>query len=562
MQLIFVKQKVGEKIRNLPQEGLLPAHGEIPVGWKESSVCYSRATEPLSPTIQLPDWSGAAGKDGKAAELGRKEPTGPGASPEDSAPGPVGGTAECTVGGQLKGLPAGVSSARGGPSEAGEAGGGQTFAPLRGADSLSTPAAAAGLPVSPPRRAGTQAARGESHRCRRSSTASVVVADGANGGVGVGGAGGISSLSSSSLPNASAAGRVTDEPPVEKSVIVTRCKPTGNVINSEESIEQPPPPVLPVAAALNGGEGELTGKGTKSEGLELGRNRLEEEEKEAEAAAAAEVTSREAGEGGTMVEKTAEVGEAAPAATPPSSGSVADIGSSPPTGAGEGGSTPTTAEQGAAPPPAAASTGSPDHVSPVGPLSSPIPAKKHPLYNHWTLWYDAGSSGGGRGGPGGRQAAWGSTLRQVYSFGFVEDFWCMYNNIKPPSDLRKGTDLHMFKRNVEPKWEDPVCEKGGKWTVASPAKQVLDAFWLNTLLALIGEQFDEGNDICGVVVNIRDKDRISLWTSTATNEVRQMSIGKQWKVVLDLNEKSMMGFTAHEDAKSGGRSKNKELYYI
>ncbi|GBG64241.1 hypothetical protein CBR_g41162 [Chara braunii] len=100
--------------------------------------------------------SGAARKDGKAAELGRKEPAGPGASPEDSAPGPVGGTAEATVGGQLKGLPAGVSSARGGPSNAGEAGGGQTFAHPKGVDSLSTTTAAAGLPVGPSRRPETQ----------------------------------------------------------------------------------------------------------------------------------------------------------------------------------------------------------------------------------------------------------------------------------------------------------------------------------------------------------------------------------------------------------------------
>jgi hypothetical protein len=41
------------------------------------------------------------------------------------------------------------------------------------------------------------------------------------------------------------------------------------------------------------------------------------------------------------------------------------------------------------------------------------------------------------------------------------------------------------------------------------------------VLACIGEQFDEGDEVCGVTVNIRQgKDRIELWTKTAANEVR------------------------------------------
>ena len=41
---------------------------------------------------------------------------------------------------------------------------------------------------------------------------------------------------------------------------------------------------------------------------------------------------------------------------------------------------------------------------------------KHPLEHKWTLWYDSGS------GKGGTQS-WGKSLRTVYTFGTVEDFW-------------------------------------------------------------------------------------------------------------------------------------------
>ena len=38
-------------------------------------------------------------------------------------------------------------------------------------------------------------------------------------------------------------------------------------------------------------------------------------------------------------------------------------------------------------------------------------------------------------------------------------------------------------------------------------------------MALIGEQFDEADEICGVVASVRLKqDKLSLWTRTKSNE--------------------------------------------
>ena len=47
--------------------------------------------------------------------------------------------------------------------------------------------------------------------------------------------------------------------------------------------------------------------------------------------------------------------------------------------------------------------------------------------------------------------------------------------------VSKG-DMHVFKEGVEPKWEDPKCEKGGSWTVpCSKGKEYLDNIWLHTV---------------------------------------------------------------------------------
>ncbi|KAG5517100.1 hypothetical protein RHGRI_037751 [Rhododendron griersonianum] len=146
-------------------------------------------------------------------------------------------------------------------------------------------------------------------------------------------------------------------------------------------------------------------------------------------------------------------------------------------------------------------------------------AQPHPLEHSWTFWFDNPSAKS-------KQAAWGSSIRPVYTFSSVEEFWSLYNNIHRPSKLAVGADFHCFKHKIEPKWEDPVCANGGKWTV-SFSRGKSDTGWLYTLLAMIGEQFDHGDEICGAVVN--------------------MSIGKQWKEFLDYNDS--IGFIFHDDAK-------------
>jgi len=41
---------------------------------------------------------------------------------------------------------------------------------------------------------------------------------------------------------------------------------------------------------------------------------------------------------------------------------------------------------------------------------------------------------------------------------------------------------------------------------------------------MIGEQFDYGDEICGAVVNVRNRqDKISIWTKNASNEAAQVT---------------------------------------
>lgn len=61
-------------------------------------------------------------------------------------------------------------------------------------------------------------------------------------------------------------------------------------------------------------------------------------------------------------------------------------------------------------------------------------------------------------------------------------FCSLYDQIFKPSKLQGKADFHLFKAGIEPKWEDPECANGGKWTVASSRKANLDTMWLETVI--------------------------------------------------------------------------------
>ncbi|GAB2227510.1 hypothetical protein Droror1_Dr00009332 [Drosera rotundifolia] len=173
----------------------------------------------------------------------------------------------------------------------------------------------------------------------------------------------------------------------------------------------------------------------------------------------------------------------------------------------------------------------------------------HRLERKWAFWFDNQSKQK-------QGAAWGNSLRKVYTFDTIEEFWCLHDQIFKPSKLTGNADFHLFKAGVEPKWEDPECANGGKWTVTSSRKATLDNMWLESLMALIGEQFDESEEICGVVASVRQRqDKLSLWTRNASNEALQMSIGRKWKEILDFSDK--MNYTAHDDSRKERSAKGR-----
>uniref|UniRef100_A0A8C2TJ33 Eukaryotic translation initiation factor 4E family member 1B n=1 Tax=Coturnix japonica TaxID=93934 RepID=A0A8C2TJ33_COTJA len=214
---------------------------------------------------------------------------------------------------------------------------------------------------------------------------------------------------------------------------------------------------------------------------------------------------------------------------------------------------------------------------PPCPTTSPLPAPApslqapHPLPTllsfRWALWFFKND----------KSKMWQANLRLVTKFSTVEDFWALYTHIQLASKLTSGCDYSLFKDGIEPMWEDSQNKRGGRWLITLAKQQrhtELDRFWLETLLCLIGEMFDEYSDeVCGAVINIRAKgDKIAIWTREAENREGVTHIGRveSWapppfslrriyKEHLGLSQKVAIGYQAHADTatKSGSLTKNK-----
>ncbi|KAK4574360.1 eukaryotic translation initiation factor 4E [Recurvomyces mirabilis] len=200
---------------------------------------------------------------------------------------------------------------------------------------------------------------------------------------------------------------------------------------------------------------------------------------------------------------------------------------------------------------------------------------KHQLQNPWTLWFTKPPSG---------KQDWNELLKEVISFDSVEEFWGIYNNITPASELAQKSDYHLFKKGVRPEWEDLQNKQGGRWAYTfKGGKNANDDVWLHIMLAAIGETLEEENDneVMGVVVNIRKGFwRVGLWTRSAgqapkkgaaganqdtdkaDSKNRLERIGKRFKAVLQLPDNEQVEFSGHADSAHQGSSRAKAKFSV
>ncbi|KAJ2958438.1 hypothetical protein NQZ79_g6015 [Umbelopsis isabellina] len=180
--------------------------------------------------------------------------------------------------------------------------------------------------------------------------------------------------------------------------------------------------------------------------------------------------------------------------------------------------------------------------------------QKHPLRYTWVFWFMHRP-------PGAKITNYESGMKKIATVSSIEDYWAVYSHLKRPHELPNISDYHMFKHGVRPVWEDAMNVNGGKWIVRLK-KGLASRYWESLTMAIIGDQFDVGQEICGAVLSIRGaEDILSVWNQSAREGRTNLKIRDTLKKVLNLPPDTIMEYKTHNDSLNDNSSfRNTDIF--
>merc|ERR1711920_184655 len=153
---------------------------------------------------------------------------------------------------------------------------------------------------------------------------------------------------------------------------------------------------------------------------------------------------------------------------------------------------------------------------------------------------------------------WDEKLRKIATFSTIEHFWSVHLHTDKPSQINNGNDLYVFKEGIQPQWEDPMNENGGRWLMNIPTGDVVDKYWEELLILLMSSYWDtdeEAKQICGAVFQSRSRGhKLAVWLTDCNDQPTIMRIGQRIKERLEFPE--IMYFQSVSEQKVTVRGKN------
>jgi len=194
-------------------------------------------------------------------------------------------------------------------------------------------------------------------------------------------------------------------------------------------------------------------------------------------------------------------------------------------------------------------------VSPSNDNKLSAVTQNNPLEYAYSFWFSKRQSKGATTGTN-----YDANLKLVGTFKSVEQFWDYYAHMARPNDLLGHADIHLFKDGIRPLWEDDANKNGGKWIVRLK-KGLANRCWENLILAIVGEQFMVGEEICGAVVSVRfQEDLISVWNRTCSNQAVTSRIKDTLKRILSLPPSTILEYKSHNDSLKDNSSFRNTFY--
>ncbi|EJW03691.1 hypothetical protein EDEG_00179 [Edhazardia aedis USNM 41457] len=178
------------------------------------------------------------------------------------------------------------------------------------------------------------------------------------------------------------------------------------------------------------------------------------------------------------------------------------------------------------------------------------------LQTNWTFQYDYQQKGKAT------QESWKDSLNQIATVGEIESLMYILDNIGEAEEWPFNSNLHFFREDILPMWEDDANVNGGKWVLEFSKEETVDErindIWKKTVAFCVSEQAPDLL-ICGCVLSPRKfVDRIAIWTKSKGEEIEQ--IGRLWKKHVGFDDQ--IGFKLHENSLKGVRDRNMDIFRV
>ncbi|KAJ1851885.1 hypothetical protein GGH12_005767 [Coemansia sp. RSA 1822] len=186
--------------------------------------------------------------------------------------------------------------------------------------------------------------------------------------------------------------------------------------------------------------------------------------------------------------------------------------------------------------------------------TEPSDEQPHALRFAWSFWFIHRA-------PGHKISDYEAAMTRVATFASVETFWAAYSHLKRADKVPTITDYHMFRAGVRPVWEDAANMAGGKWMIRLK-KGVSPRMWEKLCMAVVGDVFGVGDEVCGIVLSIRNsEDIVSLWNKNALDTKTTLHIRDSMKLVMGLPSSCVLEYKAHNDSLRDNSSfRNTDVY--
>jgi len=144
------------------------------------------------------------------------------------------------------------------------------------------------------------------------------------------------------------------------------------------------------------------------------------------------------------------------------------------------------------------------------------------LEDEWSLWFERKD----QEKTGQSELDYLNSLLNVGAFKTLKGFLTKWDTVHGPNSA--PGNVHIFKNGVRPIWEDEYNINGGKWVITllkGEEEQPALKMWLALVVAVLTEQLGYADQICGVVLSLKQwGTSLHVWNRNADDYEQQEQV--------------------------------------